>query len=138
MSIVIPELREIIESAPLAYLSTVNRDGSPQVSGIWIGLDGDDVVSGHMKLHAKVRNMQRDPRVVLTFGAPRTPGEFLAPYVVLRAQASVEYGDDAWPLLNRLAKVYVAPDAEFPSPQEPGYLARYRIERIGGVGPWAR
>jgi PPOX class probable F420-dependent enzyme len=138
MSIVTPELRALIESGPLVHLSTVNADGSPQVSGIWVGLDGDDLVSGHMSRHAKVRNIERDPRVVLSFGAERTPGEFLAPYAALRAHASVEHGDDAWPLLNRLAKVYVASDAEFPSPRGPGYLVRYRIERVGGIGPWAK
>ncbi|HEY1974018.1 MAG TPA: PPOX class F420-dependent oxidoreductase [Pseudonocardia sp.] len=137
MSILTPELRTLIESGPLAHLATVNADGSAQVSGIWIGLDGDDLVSGHMSRHLKVRNIERDPRVVLSFDAPRTPGEFLAPYAVLRAHGSVEHGDEAWPLLNRLAKVYVAPEAEFPSPRGPGYLVRYTIERVSGVGPWA-
>jgi len=135
ISILSPELRTLIESGPLAHLSTVNADGSPQVSGIWIGLDGDDVVSGHMRRYQKIRNLEREPRVVLSFDTPRTPGEYLAPYVVLRARASVEHGDEAWPLLNRLAKVYVAPDAEFRMPCGPGYLVRYTIERIGGIGP---
>ena len=45
--------------------------------------------------------------------------------------------DDAWNLLNRLAKVYAGPDTEFPAPKGPGYVVRYSIERIGGVGPWA-
>jgi len=134
MSILSPELRTLIESGPLAHLSTVNADGSPQVSGIWIGLDGDDVVSGHMSRYRKIRNIERDPRVVLSFDAPRTPGELLAPYTVLRARASVEYGDQAWPLLNQLAKVYVAPDAEFRMPRGPGYLVRYTIGRVGGIG----
>jgi PPOX class probable F420-dependent enzyme len=138
MSTLTPELRALIESGPLAHLSTLNADGSPQVSGIWIGLDGDDVVSGHMSRHLKVRNIERDPRVVLSFGAPRTPGEFLAPYAVLRAHATLTHGDEAWPLLNRLAKVYIAPGAEFPAPQGPGYLVRYRIERVSGQGPWGR
>jgi PPOX class probable F420-dependent enzyme len=128
-----PDLRILIESGPLAHLSTVNADGSPQVSGIWIGLDGDYVVSGHMKRYQKIRNMQRDPRVVLSFNTPTTPGEFLAPYAVLRAHASVEYGDEAWPLLNRLTKVYVSAEAEFRWPPGPAYLVRYTIERVGGV-----
>ena len=128
-------LRTLIESGPLAHLSTVNVDGSPQVSGIWIGLDGDDVVSGHMKRYQKIRNLEREPRAVLSFDTPRTPGEYLAPYVALRAHASVEYGDEAWLLLNRLAKVYVAPDAEFRMPRGPGYLVRYTIRRISGIGP---
>jgi hypothetical protein len=40
-------------------------------------------------------------------------------------------------LLNRLAKVYISAEAEFPAPKGPGYVVRYLVERIGGVGPWA-
>src|SRR6184192_1505770 len=103
------ELRDLIESGPLAHLSTINADGSPQVSVVWVGLDGDDVVSGHLHRRLKVRNIERDPRVVLSFDAPRQPGVFLNPYAVLHARAMVEYGDAAWALLDRLAKVYVSP-----------------------------
>jgi hypothetical protein len=34
-------------------------------------------------------------------------------------------------------KVYVPPEAEFPAPKKPGYIVRYSVERVGGVGPWA-
>jgi PPOX class probable F420-dependent enzyme len=131
------ELRELIASGPMAHLSTVNPDGSPQVTVIWIGLDGDDLVSGHMSWYLKLRNIERDPRVVLSFDAPRAPGVFLNAYATLRARAAVQPSDDAWNVLNRLAKVYMSPDAEFPAPKGPGYVVRYSVERIGGVGPWA-
>ena len=131
------ELRELIASGPMAHLTTINADGSPQVTVIWIGLDGDDVVSGHMARYAKLRNIERDPRVVLSFDAPRAPGVFLNDYAVLRARATIEPGEDAWNLLNDLTKVYVSPDADFPTPKGPGFLVRYSVERIGGVGPWA-
>jgi len=121
----------------MVHLSTINADGSPQVTVVWIGLDGDDLVSGHMSWHRKLGNIERDPRVVLSFDAPRTPGVFLNPYAMLRARAVVQPSDDAWDLLNRLTKVYVSPDTEFPGPKGPGYIVRYSIERIGGVGPWA-
>ena len=137
MSSLPPELRDLIESGPLAHLSTINADGSPQVSVIWVGLDGDDLVSGHMSRYAKLRNIERDPRVVLSFDAPRAPGVFMNPYAVLRAHATVEHRDDTWDLLNRLTKVYVTPDTEFPAPRGPGYTVRYSVERVGGVGPWA-
>jgi len=136
MSALPRELRELIDSGPMAHLTTVNPDGSPQVTVIWIGLDGDEIVSGHLDQRMKLRNIQRDPRVVLSFDAPRTPGVFLNPYAVLTARAVVEPSDGAWDLLNRLAKIYVAPDAEFLAPKRPGYVARYAVERIGGVGPW--
>jgi PPOX class probable F420-dependent enzyme len=131
------ELRELIESGPLAHLSTIKADGSPQVTVIWIGLDGDDVVSGHMARNLKVRNIERDPRVVLSFDAPRDRKAFLNPYVVLRARATVEPGEAAWDLLNRLAKVYLSPTSEFPAPKAAGYVLRYSVEHVGGVGPWA-
>jgi PPOX class probable F420-dependent enzyme len=130
------ELRELIESGPLTHLSTINPDGSPQVSVIWIGLDGDEIVSGHMGHYAKLRNIERDPRVVLSFDGPRDPGVVLNPYAVLRARATVEPSDEAWDLLDRLTKVYMSPDDEFPAPKGPGYVVRYKVERIGGVGPW--
>jgi PPOX class probable F420-dependent enzyme len=130
-------LRDLISGGPLVHLSTINPDGSPQVTVMWVGLDGDDLVSGHMHRHVKVRNMQRDPRVVLSFDAPRTPGVFLNEYVVLKARAEVEATDEAWDLLDRLAKVYMSTDATFPAERATGYVVRYKIQRIGGVGPWA-
>ncbi|GHJ35719.1 PPOX class F420-dependent oxidoreductase [Streptomyces sp. TS71-3] len=131
------ELRDLVASGPMAHLSTIKPDGSPHVTVIWIGLDGDELVSGHLARQVKLRNMERDPRVVLTFDAPRVPGVVLNEYAMLRARATVEPSDATWDLLNRLAKVYIAPDAEFPAPRSPGYTVHYAIERIGGVGPWA-
>jgi PPOX class probable F420-dependent enzyme len=137
-TITLPEsLRALINSGPMVHLSTVNADGSPQVSVIWIGFDGDDLVSGHQHTGVKIRNMQRDPRVVLSFDAPRVRGTFLDENAVLRARATVEPTDNAWDLLNRLAKVYVGPDSTIPVERAPGFIVRYQVTRIGGIGPWA-
>ncbi len=131
------ELRELIESGPMAHLSTINPDGSAQVTVIWIGLDGDAIVSGHMHHHRKLKNIERDPRVVLSFDAERDRSAVLNPYAVLRARATVEPSEAAWDLLDRLAKTYMSPEAVFPAPKRPGYIVRYEVERISGVGPWA-
>lgn len=130
------ELRDLIEAGPLTHLSTVNEDGSPQVSVIWIGLDGDVIVSGHMNHYRKLRNIERDPRVVLSFLGPREHTAVLNPYAVLRARATVEASDDAWDLLNGFTRLYMSPDDEFPAPKGPGYIVRYEVERVGGVGSW--
>lgn len=132
-------LRDLIESGPMAHLSTINADGSPQVSVVWIGLEGDDIVSGHLGYYAKLRNIERDPRVALSFDAPRVPGVLMNEYAVLQGRATIEPREDAWDLLDRLdrlGKVYQAPDAEFPAPRTPGWVLRYSVERITGVGPW--
>jgi hypothetical protein len=57
---------------------------------------------------------------------------------VIYAQATVEPSSRIWELMNRHAKIYVSPDAEVPVPEfsEPGYIVKYSITRIGGIGPW--
>ena len=137
MSVLPPELRELVASGPLAHLSTINADGSPQVTVIWIGLEGEQLVSAHLGWYVKLRNIDRDPRVVLSFDAPRDREAVLNPYAVLRARATIEPSDEAWDLLNRLTKVYMSPESKFPAPRRAGYIVRYSIERVGGVGPWA-
>jgi PPOX class probable F420-dependent enzyme len=132
-----PSLRTIIDDGPLTHLATVEPDGTPQVSVVWIARDGDDLLTGHMSRHRKVVNLERDPRAVLSFLAPPEPGAFLQPYAVLRARATVTADDGTWDLLDRLAKVYLGREQEFPAPRGPGYVVRYRVERITGVGPWA-
>ncbi len=137
MTALTPALRELIEAGPMAHLTTLNRDGSPQVTVIWIGLDGDQIVSGHRALRQKLKNIQRDPRVVLSFEGPRDHEAFLQEYAVVKATATVEPSDQSWQLLDRLAKVYVTPQTTFPGEPGEGYIVRYEIERVTGVGPWA-
>ena len=65
--------RELIEAGRLAHLVTLNRDGSPQVSCVWVGLEGGEIVSAHLaSTQQKLRNIARDPRVSLSIGDPRS------------------------------------------------------------------
>jgi hypothetical protein len=94
-------------------------------------------VTAHLPHNQKVRNMERDPRVVLSFLGPDEPGAFLQPYAAVRARATVTPSDEAWDLLNDLTKTYLGRDVTFPAPRGPGFVVRYAIERVGGIGPWA-
>ncbi len=133
-----PELRSLIESGPLGHVVTINPDGSPQVSVVWIALDGDDVLTAHMGMYRKLRNLQRDPRIAISIQAPQRPGEFMTQYAVLYGSATIEAGG-APELLRRLARLYVSPEFEFPlNPGAgEGYVLRTRVERVAGHGPWA-
>ena len=130
-------LRALIESGPLAHVVTINPDGSPQTTVVWIGLDGDTIVSGHTNLAKKLRNVERDPRVTISFEAPREPGVFLAEYAVITGRAEVVEGG-ALDLLNRLGQIYVGPGFEFPPTDGDGYVLRTTVERVTGEGPWTR
>jgi PPOX class probable F420-dependent enzyme len=129
--------RELIESGALAHLVTLNADGSPQVSCVWMGLEEDELVAGHLRHQQKIRNIERDPRVVVSFEGTRVHPPGLKEYLVVHGRARVTEGG-APELLQRLAHVYLGPDVTFPPMPDPpaGYVSRVTVERIGGIGPW--
>ncbi len=132
-----PSARELIESGALAHLVTIGSDGSPQVTAVWVGLDGDTIVSGHLGDRQKLRNVRRDPRVAVSLEGTRIHPPGLKEYLVVHGRAEIEDGG-APELLQRLAHVYLGPDVRFPPMDDPppGYVLRITAERIGGVGPW--
>jgi PPOX class probable F420-dependent enzyme len=139
MSALHPRARELLESDALVHLVTLNPDGSPQLTCVWVGLDGDEIVSGHMHRSQKVRNVERDPRVLLSVEADGLSALGLREYLVVHGRARVQEGGAA-DLLQRLAHTYLGPDVEFPPRQvasAAGYVLRITPERTGGVGPWA-
>jgi PPOX class probable F420-dependent enzyme len=130
--------RELIESGAIAHLATVNADGSPQVSCVWVGLEGDEIVSGHLGRFQKVRNVERDARVVLSIEGTALNEIGLREYLTIRGRARITEGG-APELLQRLARVYLSADVKFPPMPDPspGVVMRVLPERVGGVGPWA-
>jgi PPOX class probable F420-dependent enzyme len=132
-----PEAREVLESDRLAHLVTLNPDGSPQVTCVWVGLEGDEIVSGHLGTWQKVRNIERDPRVALSIEAKGVNELGLQEYLVVHGIARIQEGG-APELLQRLARTYIGPDVVFPPMPDPppGFVTRITVERLGGVGPW--
>jgi PPOX class probable F420-dependent enzyme len=138
--VVLPEsARAVLESDALAHLVTLNRNGSPQVTCVWVGLEGDEIVSGHLRQLQKLRNVRRDPRVTLSLETPIVNPYGLKEYLVVHGRARIEEGG-APELLQRLARTYVGPDVVFPAMPDPppGWTLRVSPERIGGIGPWAQ
>ncbi|MGO8862575.1 MAG: PPOX class F420-dependent oxidoreductase [Acidimicrobiales bacterium] len=58
--------RELIARPVLASLTTLGRDGSPQVTPLWVDLDGADLLFNTAKGRIKARHMERDPRVAVS------------------------------------------------------------------------
>ena len=75
----------LIDGRNYAVLATVNADGSPQTSVMWVGRDGDDLLFSTVEGRLKHRNMVRDPRVSVTVIDSADPED----YVELRGIASM-------------------------------------------------
>jgi PPOX class probable F420-dependent enzyme len=130
--------RAILESGRLAHLVTLNPDGSPQISCVWVGLDGDEIVSGHLRDQQKLRNVRRDPRVSLSIEGTQLQPPGLKQYLVVHGRARITEGG-APELLQELAYRYLGPDVSFPPMDDPppGSVLRIQAERLTGIGPWA-
>jgi PPOX class probable F420-dependent enzyme len=130
--------RELLANAPLAHVVTTNRDGTPQVSCTWVSVDGDTLVIASLGENQKVKNLRRDPRVVLSFEATTKNAMGITEYLIVHGTATIVEGGAA-ELLQEQARSYIGPQAKFPQMDNPppGYRMRIEVERVGGVGPWA-
>jgi PPOX class probable F420-dependent enzyme len=132
------EARALVESSALAHLVTLESDGRPQISCVWVGMEGDDIVFSSLGPRRKLDNIARDPRVALSIEGDGFNQMGLKEYLIVHGTARVEEGGGP-ELLQRLAHTYLGADVKFPPMDDPppGVVVHITPERLGGVGPWA-
>jgi PPOX class probable F420-dependent enzyme len=99
-------VRRLLDEPNPAVLATLNADGSPQTSVIWVGREGDELVISSAAGRRKDRNIRRDPRVSLSV-YDRQDSEV---YAEIRGRATVTE-DIGRALAVRLAEEYEGPGA---------------------------
>ena len=131
-------VRDLIAQGPLGHLTTLNSNGAPQVTVIWVGIEDEEFVIGHLAVHQKVKNIRRDSRVALSLLGDKNNALGLREYLVVYGDARIAEGG-AVELLQRLAPLYLGPGTDFPPPAMrniPGYITRITPARFAGIGPW--
>ena len=119
MTTLLPDsARAVLDSPALAHLVTLNPDGSPQVTVVWVGLDGDEIVAAHLPEHRKVRNIRNDSRVALSIETGMRNAIGLNEYLVVYGTARITEGGAA-ELLQQLAYTYLGPEVRFPPMDNP-------------------
>src|SRR6266851_3669868 len=130
-------IRELLAKAPLAHLTTLTASGGPQVTVVWVGIENEEFVIGHLAEQKKVKNIRRDPRIALSLLGDKTNAQGLREYVVVYGNARVTEGG-AVALLQRLVPIYLGPGAEYPPASiqnVQGYVTRIARARFSGIGP---
>jgi PPOX class probable F420-dependent enzyme len=131
--------KELIRAGALGHLVTTSPNGTPQVTCVWVAVEGDELLTGHLDpRQRKLENVRRDPRVAVSFEGTRIQPPGLREYVVVHGRATIEEGG-APELLQDLARVYLGHDVRFPPMDNPpaGVRIRIAVERVSGIGPWA-
>jgi len=124
------EAREILSKKAFASVATINEDGSPQVTTVWIDADDEHVIFNTAKGRLKTNNLTRDPRVSVAVPDPDNP------YNQLKVQGSAEISDEgADEHIDSLAKKYMDKDTyPFRQPGEERVIVRIKPDKVG-MGP---
>jgi PPOX class probable F420-dependent enzyme len=90
-----------------AQLATLNADGSPQVTPVWVDFNGTHVLINTAKGRVKAKNLAREPRVAIAVSDPDNPYRYLG--IQGRVVDMTETGGDAH--IDKMAKKYLGKDS---------------------------
>src|SRR5262249_5278046 len=114
-----------------AQLATLNSDGSPQVTPVWVDYDGTHILVNTARGRVKDRNLKHDPRVAISIQDPENPYRHLS--IQGRVAKMTEDGADAH--IDKMAKKYMGKD-KYPgrAPGERRVLVKITPEKIHTMG----
>lgn len=131
------QVRARVAAPVFWHLATINADGTPHVSPMWVDLEGDHVMFNTAIGRVKEENLRRDPRLSLTCIDPDNPYDRMQ--IRGRAVRFVE-GDDADRCMDRLAQKYVGTERyEWRVPGERRVMILVeptRVRHVVGVEPF--
>lgn len=124
----IPEqARGLFKNKNFAYFSTLMNDGSPQVSPVWVDIEGDEIIVNTALGRVKQKNVSRDPRVAISVADSANP------YTMITVQGRVvkQTTDGAEQHIDLMAKKYLGMD-KYPgrAPGEKRVLLRIRPDKV--------
>jgi len=122
--------RALIDAPNYAFLATVDEDGAPQVSPVWIDRDGDTILVNTAAGRVKDRNMRREPRVALSIPSG---GDFYDKVDIRGHVADLVEGEEAERHIDKLSKKYTGEDTYANrSADEPRVIFRIEPDRVHG------
>jgi PPOX class probable F420-dependent enzyme len=110
-----------------ANVATLNPDGSPQVTPVWVDYDGTHVLINTAKGRVKAKNLAREPRVALSIADPDNAYRYLG--IQGRVVEMTENGGDAH--IDKMAKKYLGKDSyPFRAPGEVRLIVKISPDKV--------
>lgn len=106
-------VRKLFDAANYATLTSINPDGGPQSTVVWVRTDGDDILVSTVKGRRKPRNFEREPRVSILVIDPADPYR----YAEVRGSVTME-DDPEGALIEELSLKYTGNSWEEPPGNE--------------------
>jgi PPOX class probable F420-dependent enzyme len=105
-----PQQRALIEAPNLAHFVTLMKDGSPQVTPVWVDCDDTHILINTAEGRQKPRNLARDSRVALSIADEKDPYK----YIQVRGKVVEVTREGAFDHIDAMARKYRGPDAKYP------------------------
>ncbi|MEV6647231.1 PPOX class F420-dependent oxidoreductase [Amycolatopsis sp. NPDC051371] len=121
------DVRALIDGKNFATVATIDPDGGPQTSVVWVGLDDGDLVFSATEDRRKVRNLRRDPRLGISITDAANPYR----HTQLRGTAEITPDPDK-ALPKALSHKYLAQDPPPEGPETERVIVRLKAEKIAG------
>lgn len=99
-------VKKLFQAPNFAHLATLMPDGSPQVTVVWVDLDGDRIIVNTAEGRTKPRNVRRDPRVAVSIYSQANPYSS----AFIRGRVVKVTHDGAEESIDKLAKKYIGQD----------------------------
>lgn len=122
--------RDIFEGKNFAHIATVMKDGSPQVTPVWIDIDGDTIVFNTAEGRTKARNLDRDGRVALSVHDQANPYR----YIQVRGVVESKTVEGAEAHIDKMAKKYRDADRYSHVPGQQRVIYRIRPTHVQTMG----
>jgi len=118
---------DLLTKPAFANLATLNPDGSPQVTPVWVDFDGSHVIVNTARGRVKAKNLAREPRVALSIADPENPYRYLG--IQGRVVEMTEKGGDAH--IDKMAKKYLGKDSyPFRQPGEVRLVVKIAPDKV--------
>ena len=132
MAAIPDEAKHLFEDKEMAHVATLNADGSPQVSPVWIALDGDLITFNTAEGRLKPKNLRRDGRVAISIADDENPYE----NVMVQGKVVELTNDGADDDIDALAKRYLDADSyPFRQDGEERVIVKIEPEKANHTNP---
>jgi PPOX class probable F420-dependent enzyme len=125
-SVIPAQAHSLFKNRNFAFLSTIMEDGSPQISPVWVDMEGDEILVNTAEGRVKQRNIARDPRVAISIVDSANPYTM----VTVRGRVVRQDAEGAQTHIDLMAKKYLGLDKyPFAAPGEKRVLLRIKPEK---------
>jgi PPOX class probable F420-dependent enzyme len=121
-------IRKLFKEKNLVFMSTLMKDGSPQVTPTWVDIENGSILVNTAIGRLKHKNTSRDPRVGLAITDHNNPYDM----VTIRGKVIEQItGDEAEKHIDKLAKKYIGAE-KYPgrSPTEKRVILKIKPEKV--------